>query len=273
MERGDHFYGLHGLNVETYDVLQQRHSDRGEIHALDGDVDFYVRHAVRSGGPVLELACGTGRVAWPIAEAGIEVTGIDRSEPMLDTARAKGADRPEETRRRAVFVHGDMTRFDLDRSFGLAVIAFRSFQSLLTPDDERSCLECIHRHLAPGGRLIIDNFDPLLQYCAPGADSPPITRDGVRHPVTNNKVEIGVLTRETDPFRQVLEERWRFREVDDSGAIVREEEETLRLRWIYRWEMRHLLELTRFEIEAEYSDFHGSAPAYGKEQVWVTRRI
>ena len=53
MGRGDHFYGLHGLNVETYDVLQQLHSDRGEISALDGDVDFYVRHAARSGGPDL----------------------------------------------------------------------------------------------------------------------------------------------------------------------------------------------------------------------------
>ena len=54
--------------------------------------------------------------------------------------------------------------------------------------------------------------------------------------------------------------------------MVRQEEEILRLRWTYRYEMRHLLELAGFEVEAEFSDFRGSPPAYGREQVWLARK-
>lgn len=74
-------------------------------------------------------------------------------------------------------------------------------------------------------------------------------------------------------MRQVLEETWRFQEFDHDGALLREEREVLRLRWLYRYEMRHLLELCGFSIEAEFSDFQESPPAYGKEQIWVARRI
>jgi hypothetical protein len=70
----------------------------------------------------------------------------------------------------------------------------------------------------------------------------------------------------------VLEETWRFQELNHDGALLREERETLRMRWLYRYEMRYLLELSGFEIEAEYSDFEGSPPAYGNEQVWVARK-
>ena len=75
-----------------------------------------------------------------------------------------------------------------------------------------------------------------------------------------------------DTVAQTLEEVWRFTEVGPDGQPIRVEEEVLRMRWIYRWEMRYLLELCGFEIEAEYSDYAGAAPAYGKEQIWVARK-
>ncbi|MFH1679243.1 MAG: class I SAM-dependent methyltransferase [Candidatus Eisenbacteria bacterium] len=271
MMDGPLFYGARGLNVETYDALQEVHESKGEVIALRGDVAFYREHALRLGGPVLELACGTGRVAWPLAEAGLDVVGLDLSEAMLEVAREKAARYPSETRQRIRFLRGNMADFDLGRSFALAVIAFRSFQSLLTPEEERSCLECVRRHLLPGGRLLVNNFDPRLDYCLPGAPSPAIRRDGVRHALTGNEVRIEVVSRAVDPLCQRIEEKWRFAEIGAAGVEVRAEEETLRLRWIYRWEMRHLLELCGFEVEAEFSDFEGSPPAYGKEQIWVAR--
>lgn len=266
------FYGKPGLNVETYDAFQERYTDEPDFPALNGDVEFYKGLAMDSGGPVLELACGTGRVAWPIAEAGVEVVGLDLSEAMLAAARRKGERFPEEVQARASFVGGNMADFDLGRKFRLVVIAFRSFQSLLAPEEERACLERIRRHLEPGGLLVIDNFDPLLQYCLPGADSPVIDRSAT-HPATGNAVKIDVIERTTDPYRQIITEHWRFTEHDENGDVVREEEDVLRLRWIYRQEMRYLFELTGFRVEGEFSDFHGDEPGYGKEQIWIARGV
>ncbi|MFH1279595.1 MAG: class I SAM-dependent methyltransferase [Candidatus Eisenbacteria bacterium] len=266
------FYGRPGLNVETYDAFQERYANESGFPALDGDVEFYKSLAVSSGGPVLELACGTGRVAWPIAEAGVDVVGLDLSEAMLGAARAKGERYPADVRARATFVSGNMAEFDLGRVFPLVVIAFRSFQSLLTVEEERACLERIRRHLAPEGRLVIDNFDPLLQYCLPEAESPVIDRSAT-HPVTGNAVKIEVVERTTDPYRQLITEHWRFTEHDENGDVVREEEDVLKLRWIYRQEMRYLFELTGFRVEGEFSDFHGDEPGYGKEQIWIARGV
>ena len=94
----------------------------------------------------------------------------------------------------------------------------------------------------------------------------------VLHPETWNPVRIEATDRTADIVAQVFEETWRFTELDGDGGAIRVEEEVLRMRWTYRNEMRYLLELCGFEVEAEYSDYFGSPPAYGKEQVWVARK-
>jgi hypothetical protein len=93
-----------------------------------------------------------------------------------------------------------------------------------------------------------------------------------RMPASGNEVRIRATHRIIDTLNQVLTERWEFVEVDPEGRELRREEEILRMRWTYRWEMRYLLELAGFEVEAEYSDFHRSPPAYAAEQVWLARR-
>jgi len=261
------FYAVWGLNVETYD-------ERAQVAgtSVEGDVAFYIRYARRFGGPVLELGSGTGRIAWPLAEAGFDAVGLDLSETMIRHARAKGSHVEKEIRERVTFVQGTMADFRLERTFRLVLIPFRSFQVLLDPADQRRCLECIHRHLDPAGRAIIDIFDPRLELCYPGAGDVHLELNELRHPVSGNTVKTEMLYRRNDPVAQVLTERFRFTETDSSGHIVRREEEILRLRWTYRHEMRHLLELTGFEPVAEFSDFDESPPTYGREQIWVVRK-
>ena len=105
------------------------------------DLDFYVEHAQAAQSPVLELACGTGRLALRVAEAGIPIVGIDSSERMLAVAREKAA-RLEESGAAPVeslpveWVQADMRDFDLGRRFGLAMIPARSFLHLLDPSDQ-----------------------------------------------------------------------------------------------------------------------------------------
>jgi SAM-dependent methyltransferase len=260
------FYETDGLHVETFDELAAQQFGADAI-----DAAFYVRQAKRFGGPVLELGAGTGRVTWPLAEAGLNVVGLDLSEAMIRRAQAKAERYGPEVGERVRFVVGNMADFNLEQQFALVIIAFRSFQALLSPEEQRRCLDCIHRHLKPGGGLILDLFDPRLDLCVPDAKNP-MDAISVRHSISGNLVKIAITRLETDPVRQLLYERWRFCEVDQAGNAVREAVENLTLRWTYRQEMRYLLELAGFEIEAEFSDYAESPPAYGKEQLWIVRR-
>ena len=268
-ERIPAFYERDGLNVRTYD---QRVEQDIAGTSVEGDVAFYLEEARRTRGPVLELGCGTGRVAWALAAAGAEVVGLDLSRPMLDRAEAKRVDMPAEAAARVHFQRGDMTDFTLDRRFGLVLIPYRAFQALTDPHDQRRCLAAIRRHLAAGGRLIIDLFDPRLDLLTHGRAAPSNPdRGSARDPVSARTVTMEVVTREVDVQAQCFHEVWRFTDLDDHGRAAGHEDERLTLRWAYRWEVRYLLELSGYLIEAEYSDFHRAPPAYGREQIWVAR--
>jgi SAM-dependent methyltransferase len=147
------FYADRGLNAETYDA---------RTLGFPGEIDFWVARALASGGPVLELACGTGRVSWPIARAGIEVVGLDLAPAMIERAESKPDTERPDVGARVTFVLGNMADFTLSERFALAIIPFRAFQMLLGIEEQRRSLCGIHAHLRPGGRLIVDIFDPRL---------------------------------------------------------------------------------------------------------------
>ncbi len=119
---------------------------------LAGDVEFYVEQARRARSGVLEIGCGTGRILFPIAEAGIPVVGLDRSSDMLALAAARLEQLPARVRRRVTLVQGDARRLSLDRRFKLVMVPYRAFMHLLTPADQRKALRSIRRHLEEGGR-------------------------------------------------------------------------------------------------------------------------
>jgi len=120
------------------------------------DLLFWIKMA-STAKSVLELACGTGRIAIPLAVKGARVTGIDNCQSMIDQGKrnARGAGVEIE------WVLGDMRSFDLGRDdFDLVVLAFNGMNLLLTLEDALSCLRCARKHLAPNGRLVIDTFLP-----------------------------------------------------------------------------------------------------------------
>jgi SAM-dependent methyltransferase len=260
------FYSRHGLHVEIYDL--QTASGWG---LPQNDASFYLEEAKASGGPVLELGCGTGRLVVPLLETGLEIHGLDASTAMLEAAQKKRELLPAEVATRLHLHSGDMSQFDLGQRFALIFIAFRSFQILVTPDAQRQCLLCIRKHLAPNGKVIINLFDPRYDLIVPGRqESVQSPRESV-HPVSGNRVLVETLERVNDPVTQTFQERWQFTETNSTGEVIRQEEESLHLRWTFRFEMQHLLESCGFVVAAEYSDFRRSPRAYGKEQVWVLR--
>jgi ubiquinone/menaquinone biosynthesis C-methylase UbiE len=254
-----------GPSVDFYDLREAG----GPGTLLEGDVEFYLAQARRTGGPVLDLACGTGRVAFPLARAGFDVTGIDKAPGMIAIAREKQRAAGLKSLR---FLRGDMARFAVTRRFGLVVIAYRALQHLLSAKEQRACLERARRHLRRRGRLVVHLFDPRLEFCTPSAPPMNRARPGVHDPSSGHDVSVEVLERQTDPLTQTFFEIWRWT-VSHDGAAPEIVEDVLRLRWTYRYEMRYLLELTGFRVLAEYSDFKRSAPRYGAEQVWVAEAV
>ncbi|MFH1724860.1 MAG: class I SAM-dependent methyltransferase [Elusimicrobiota bacterium] len=258
-------YTSDALSVALYDALEGASLD-SPIH---GDREFFLKVARKTGGPVLELGVGTGRVALHLAEKGFMVTGLDASPHMLKVARGKLT---PALKSRVRLVRGDMARFDLRRKFRLIIIPFRAFQYLKTPAKQRACLGCVRRHLARGGRFIVDIFDPRLDYCLPPPRKTPTWRKRVRHPATGDRVEARNKDRRPDPFTQTFAETTEYTVQDRRGRVKRRSCERLALRWTYRYEMLYLLELAGFKVLACYGDFKGGPPRYGAEQVWVATR-
>ncbi len=241
---------------------------------VPGDVDFFLglaRRAHEAEQPVLELACGTGRIAIPIARQGIQIVGLDQSPAMLARAREKSAGLDA-----VRWVEGDMLRFELPERFGLVFIPYRSFQHMLTVDDQLACLSCIRGHLVSGGRLAIDIFNPNIvtigQWLTTKRGGLERRRDDYEHPRTGRAMERWE-TRVYRTAEQEVKSTFLDEELDDEGAVVSRTYRDLRLRYIFRYEMQHLLERSGFEIEALYGDLVGGAfEDTSPEMVWVARR-
>lgn len=256
------FYARPSLHVEAYDVLH------ASVPGGD-DLAFFTALAREVGGPILELGCGTGRLTIPLAEAGFAIVGLDRSGPMVALARGRVARTDPAARERIALVEGDMRSYELGQTFGLVFAAFRVFMALTDPEAQLEALAAARRHLRPNGRLALDVFDPRLDMLSPGTH--PLERRLSGTLPSGNRIEAGPFERTNDALSQVLVERWRFLEIGPDGQVLRDEEETLTLRWTYRHEMRHLLSRAGFEVLAEYGDYAGGPPAYGAEQIWVAR--
>jgi SAM-dependent methyltransferase len=153
------------MSTNYFDGPVARRYDRDATAMFDPSlvtpaIDFL---AARAGaGPVLELGIGTGRLALPLQERGVEVHGIDLSPEMLDELRRKpGADRLHLT-------VGDFATTELTTTFTLAYLAFNTITNLTSQDDQVACFEQVARHLAPDGRFVIECYVPELRRLPPG---------------------------------------------------------------------------------------------------------
>ena len=236
------------------------------------DLPYYVREALRTGGPVLELGCGTGRVALALARAGVDVVGVDFSPRMLEAARrnVEAAGSPDGS---VTLVRGDMRGFEPERvggPFPLALIPFRGFLSLLTVPDQISTLLNVKRHLAPDGELIIDLFVPDPEMLVQEGDTPRHFRD-VTDPRTGGRY---VLWQQSayDNYNQIIDARIIVERLTASGIVEERRYLDFQIRYIHYWEMRHLLAACGYEVLEVLGDFDGAPfDDTSTEMIWRVR--
>ena len=238
----------------TYDSFVAEYYDFLPTVAGRGDLDFYVAEAAKSGGPVLELGCGTGRVLLAIARAGFRTAGLDLSEMMLRRCREKLASEPGEVQKRISLHRGDMSDFDLGEKFRLIIVPFRPFQHLLKVREQLACLRCAHRHLEPGGRLILDLFqtDPRRMY-----DPAFLNEESVEPEATlpdGRRLRLASRNSAFHRAEQVNDCELIFYVTDADGRTERLVF-AFPLRYFFRYEVEHLLARSGFRVAELYGGF------------------
>lgn len=234
---------------------------------VPGDVEFYLDLARQAGGLTVELGVGTGRLAVPCAEAGLRVHGVDLEPAMLEIARRKATERG--LTERLTLAEGDMrdaSTWGVPPTTGLAAlvtIPFRAFLHNLTVEDQVATLRACHRALRPGGRLVLNVFNPDLTKIADWLQG------GRERWEPWGAASQGIQAQhEYQPTAQVVTSRLRVK--DGQGRWRRT---SVTLRYVHRFEMEHLLRRCGFEVEALYGGFDRSA--FGEaspEMIWVARR-
>jgi SAM-dependent methyltransferase len=212
------------------------------------DIDFYVDQACAAEGVVVELAVGTGRIAVPIAKAGVHVVGVDQSLEMLAVARAYAE---AEGVGGAVDLRvGDLRRPPVDERVRLVICPFRSLLHLASEEEKLRALEAAHGLLAPGGRFVFDVFAPSPEDIAE------------THGVWLER-EQGILERADwdEPSRTLL------LSVKGEGATV-----SFTLHWLHRDEWERLIAEAGLGVEALYGWFDRRPFDGGEDMIWVCRR-
>jgi SAM-dependent methyltransferase len=204
------------------------------------DIPFYVGLARRAGGPVLEVACGTGRVHLPLLQAGADADGFDLHAGMLEVLRRKAAALGLAPRVR----QADMRDFTQPRRYALVLIPFRAFLHNRTIADELRTLRCCREHLEPGGRLVLDLFHPTFERLVEPDGAWRLERE-FAHPASG--APLALWSRAfRDRVQQTMHVDMELRELDAAGAVAARHPHAFDLRWVYRGEMELLLKAAGF---------------------------
>lgn len=188
------------------------------------------------GGRALEFAIGTGRIAVPLAARGVPVSGIELSRPMIDQLRTKADDAT------IPVVTGDMATTRAPGTFRLVFLVYNTIANLLTQDEQVACFRNASRHLAPGGRFVIELWVPELRKLPPGQQAV------VWHSESGS---MGVDT--YDVLRQqVVSHHFRFADGERTRLFRTPH------RYIWPAELDLMAQLAGFDLESRHADWHGA---------------
>jgi SAM-dependent methyltransferase len=240
----------YGRGAVWYDLISQ---------GLPGELGFYLKEAKKAKGKVLEAACGTGRIYLELLEAGADAYGFDLSKDMLRVLKEKAKTRGLSPKVKLA----DMRTFRYPEKFDLILIPYNAFLHLEEREDQKKCLTNIRRHLRKGGRLILNIFDPKVDYLAK------IDRKTVRS-ITDKKSGRR-LRLEDVPHYDLLNQRIHayHRLLNPPSGFPKERLE-FTLTYIFPREFMNMLELCGFRKWELYGGFDRRPYSkHGQNLVWI----
>jgi len=225
-------------DAETYDLANGGFEIGG---------NFYLDLARQYGGPILEIACGTGRITIPMAEQGYDIMGVDITHEMLEAAKQKAL----HVGISAEWIHADARHIELKRKYRMIFIAGNSFQAFLDRESQESLLGTVHKHLDDGGVFAFETRNPIMSLLS--------SRNGTEEDVGSYVGKEGrqvIVTEqcwyehETQLEHFVTRRRWKT----ESG--VEESTDTrIAIRYVFPQEIESLLYYNKFYLEEMYGNF------------------
>ncbi len=233
-----------------------------------GDIEFYHGLCQASGGPVLEIGVGTGRIALPLAQEGMEIVGIDLFAPMLKVAQ-QNALAVAPLSGSLKLIQADMRSFDLKRQFTVVTIPARTLLLATSEEEQIQTLCCASQHLAPDGTMAFNLFYPDPQMLAddPGEefllevvekpDGGRFVLTAKNHFDTANQLNHGV---------QIAEE------LDPKGDVLRRQELDVVVRYLYPDQVISICNRVGLEVTEIWGDFEGAVLNEESDEIVVLAR-
>lgn len=236
------------------------------------DAPFYLDLAKESGGPVLEIGCGTGRVLLPTAREGIEIHGVDNSAPMLGILKERVSREDPAVRSKVTLHAGDMREFRLDRRFPLVTIPFRPLQHMHTVRDQLRALTSAAAHVAESGTLAFDVFYPRFEVLHLGIGEEKLEAEWSPPGTPETVIRRYYRKDAVDKINQSFTVTFIFRTYRN-GQLVVEENDTLKMSYYTYPHLRALFLLAGLDPVAEYGSF-AKAPLDNSadEMIFLLRR-
>lgn len=242
----------------NYDDLADLYDRQYDLYR--DDLHFYARLAENTGGRVLELGAGTGRVGVYLARRGVDVTGVELSANMLARARARAAS----SNVTPTFVQADMRDFDLGQTFDLVIAPFNALMHLYTPPDQLAALQAVARHLTPGGTFAFDLYVPIF-----GPEGV-LRHEGETFHEGGSRTDVFVL-QHVDRARQLASTQY-FVDTTDADGALRRTHRTLTQRYYTRFELEWLLRAAGFSARVAGS-FEGETFTADSRCMVVTAKL
>jgi SAM-dependent methyltransferase len=226
------------------------------------DVPFYTQEAKRAGGPVLEIGCGTGRLTIPIAQSGVDITGLDKAASMLNHARTKAA----AAGAHVTWIEADCRSFALGRKFALIFMPFNTMQHLHDHASLAALFGNVRKHLADGGRFTFDVFNPSIAI---------LNRDSSRRYEERQYEDADGRGTVTVEQTAVYDDAAQVNRITLYFSVPGEKDfrvESLHVRCFFPQELDLLVRANGFEVEDKFGNFDRTPFASGcMKQVVVCR--
>jgi ubiquinone/menaquinone biosynthesis C-methylase UbiE len=249
--------------AQFYDLVNSR-------DYVAADIPFYKR-IIQPKSRVLEVGCGTGRVAIELAQHGCDVTGMDLSEWMLDEFRKKLA-RYSNLLGKVTLCQADMVSFDLGTRFDWIIFPFRVFQALTVNETRQRCLDSVRRHTDEETRVVITLFNPRMDILAAWGKKG-IVNFEVELPNSTQRLRRIENQMPHDAEAQVIALEHIY-QVYDSSGVVEEYVDRLELGYLFPEQAQKLFCDSGFVIEEVYGgyDFEPLTSDVRKEQIYILKR-